>query len=431
VEPQPGIVLTSTLKRGEMKAMKSFRRLAFGLTMAGFIAGAARAGNLEPPGIPAPTMKTLDEVEPCTLISAHGFTIDAPGSYCLTKDLNAEDDERDGIVIKASNVTLDLRGFTIAGRIGGAERGIFGSETLLAVVIRNGTVSGWAGGGIVMSQASDSRFENLRVLENAGSGIVVGADNQITDCMIQGNQGLRGIEVGARASILRSTITGNGNVANPLAGHGILVSGGNATISDSTIAANLGNGITDATDSNIRGCHIASNGGDGIKSASGSMIVDCTVVYNGLSGIGVGDDLTISGCTIKNNAMFGINGGARMKISDCTVSSNTQGGITVSASSYVLNNHVANNGDGDGIRVDGSGSRVDGNSVTGQGCGIDSPLGVNLFIRNSARGNTGLACPLGQAPDFKFAPGALYGTIVSNNTALNGASNDLVNIILP
>ncbi|MES2920405.1 MAG: hypothetical protein V4819_02595 [Verrucomicrobiota bacterium] len=69
-------------------------------------------GSLAPPGIPAPTMKTLDQIEPRTPITNTGaFTISAAGSYYLTTNLTVS--TGDAITINADNVTLDLNGFTI------------------------------------------------------------------------------------------------------------------------------------------------------------------------------------------------------------------------------------------------------------------------------------------------------------------------------
>src|SRR5438094_2967891 len=45
-------------------------------------------GSLTPPGAPAPTMKSLDQIEARTAISSAPFTINQPGSYYLTKNLN-------------------------------------------------------------------------------------------------------------------------------------------------------------------------------------------------------------------------------------------------------------------------------------------------------------------------------------------------------
>ena len=68
-------------------------------------------GTLTPPGAPAPTMKTLQQIEPRTPISSVPFSILNSGSYYLTDNLDVS--YGDAIFISANNVTLDLNGFTI------------------------------------------------------------------------------------------------------------------------------------------------------------------------------------------------------------------------------------------------------------------------------------------------------------------------------
>ncbi len=69
-------------------------------------------GSLTPPGAPAPTMKTLGQVEPRTPISSAPYTITTPGSYYLTTNLTVS--TGNGITINIDGVTLDLNGFTIS-----------------------------------------------------------------------------------------------------------------------------------------------------------------------------------------------------------------------------------------------------------------------------------------------------------------------------
>src|SRR5262249_30290848 len=69
-------------------------------------------GPLTPPGAPAPTMKTLDQIEARTPISSAPFTITNSGSYYLTTNLSVS--TGNAITIATNGVTLDLNGFTIS-----------------------------------------------------------------------------------------------------------------------------------------------------------------------------------------------------------------------------------------------------------------------------------------------------------------------------
>ena len=73
-------------------------------------------GALTPPGAPAPTMRSLDQVYGRTdartaLTNSGAVTISQPGSYYLTTNLTVSSGS--AITIATNGVTLDLNGFTI------------------------------------------------------------------------------------------------------------------------------------------------------------------------------------------------------------------------------------------------------------------------------------------------------------------------------
>ena len=143
---------------------------------------AAHAGDLEPVGPPAPTMKTLVEVEPRQTISSADMplTIFQPGSYYLTENLLATGFGESAISIATSGVTIDLNGFSIAGsEVGIWDYGVVVTEQIDSVVVKNGTVRDCAVVGVALDpqinqdRASNSRVENVQAVANGGDGIRV------------------------------------------------------------------------------------------------------------------------------------------------------------------------------------------------------------------------------------------------------------------
>jgi hypothetical protein len=102
-------------------------------------------------------------------------TINNPGSYVVVSSV-AKTDTADGISISASDVTLDMNGQSLRG-LGGSGIGIRVSPTASRVRIKNGSVSGFGGGGILLEQGGPGGLghviSNMQVTENGAYNLEI------------------------------------------------------------------------------------------------------------------------------------------------------------------------------------------------------------------------------------------------------------------
>ena len=173
-------------------------------------------GSLTPPGVPAPTMKTLTQVEPRTPIASAPFTITNPGSYYLTTNLTVSGGN--GISIATNGVTLDLNGFTIASTAPSAAGfGILLNSGLRNLTILNGFIQGgvtnngsgvYSGSGFLYgiyysgSVPANTRVSGVSVSGCLNHGIYPGLDDStvVESCTVR--------TVGS-AGIIANTIRGS------------------------------------------------------------------------------------------------------------------------------------------------------------------------------------------------------------------------------
>jgi len=151
-------------------------------------------GSLTPPGAPAPTMKSLNQIEPRIPIDAlhtpgdvsSAYIISNSGSYYLTTNLNNAIGKSYMITIMANNVTVDLGGFSLLGN-STTFYGIAVPNFQTNVIVRNGFVSGFASYGVYCANVYYGGFNHLTVSQNNYAGLACGRKGLIQDCLAVGN----------------------------------------------------------------------------------------------------------------------------------------------------------------------------------------------------------------------------------------------------
>ena len=176
---------------------------------------------LTPGGLPQGTMKTLHQVEPRTAIpgGTTGFTLGQSGAYYLTGNIVVA--SGDGITINASNVTLDLNGFSIlssATPAGG--NGIRLGQGLRNVAIRNGNIGGdglggaFTGGVYYVVSGFPQPPSNLRVadLSVAASEIGISTSNSVATCHVERCMVIGGSVRGIQGGIVKDCVVEGGPI---------------------------------------------------------------------------------------------------------------------------------------------------------------------------------------------------------------------------
>jgi parallel beta-helix repeat protein len=183
-----------------------------------------------------------------TTITSLPYEITARGYYTINTNLTSSGH---GIIVKANNVTIDLKGYMIEGKGTGSYYGIY-MNGRNNVEIRNGTIRNFGSKGIYegdIDSGNSHRVINVRVIANHSDGICLyGSNHLIEGCTASSNSGY-GIVAGASSKVSSNTACDNGY--------------------------------------------------DGIRTGNGSTVSSNIAYNNGRSGIAIND-----GCTVKNNTSY-------------------------------------------------------------------------------------------------------------------------------
>lgn len=199
------------------------------------------------------------------------ITLSVPGSYKLTSNLMVPA-STSGVLITASNVTLDLNGFSVIGPVNctleagqlvcmgavtGSARGI-SSSGVTNTIVRHGHVAGFAQTGI---DIRDGILQDLTVESNHGTGIFAGTATSEADSSVR----ISGVHVRLNSSVginARHGIIERAVVSGNLLG----MYGCSFSVIDSLVDKNLSQGLqgfsnTACLPPAVKGSVLQQNGG--------------------------------------------------------------------------------------------------------------------------------------------------------------------------
>jgi len=268
-------------------------------------------GSLTPPGAPAAMMKTLDQIEARTPISSAPFTITKPGSYYLTTNLTLSGvgGSTNGITISASQVTVDLNGFTISSTAASATGiGILIGADLQNITIMNGSISGSVtdSGGLFSGGGFDSGIF-VMFDENNTNTAGLPVNTRVSNVSISGCRSF-GMALGLFATFVDScnvrTVGGMGIYASTIRNSMATDCGSYAIycyqVFDSQ-GQSVGNGSGITAFYLAQGCYGTSTSGHGVDSEQIAQNCSGTTTASGF--IGLYTDTAINCYGVNNNGL--------------------------------------------------------------------------------------------------------------------------------
>jgi large repetitive protein len=189
-----------------------------------------------------------------TAITSCGQTVTT--SAVLAQDLQCSGA---GVVVGASGITIDLKGFTIRGDRDPSDYGIDDSGGYDGVSVKNGVLRNFAVGIGGFSGANGLKITSVVATGNTFGGVaVIGDSISVASSILAGN-GSYGLDVGGNGvSIVGSNASGN-------AADGLIVAGDSASIRSSIVAGNGDRGVILVGDSDsVKSTTLTGNGNVGV-----------------------------------------------------------------------------------------------------------------------------------------------------------------------
>ncbi len=383
--------------------------------------GAWAQGSLTPPaGTPAPTFKTLQQVEPRTDLAAldgDGLgvkVIKAIGSYYLSSDLAGTAGKDTIRVVTAGRVTIDLNGFALTNT--GADRSAIALPTANdVVVIRNGIIIAANNSTATRAISGGNRVvcEDLAILGNSNVELVaLGAECAVRRCRITGG----GVTLGDRSSLSDSVVASTSDSSIKLGDDGH-ASGVKFTTGRAEFSLGDRGQMSDCQINAAGAPTLFGLSGNVVQTGSGAIVRRCTIDAGNVAGnaIGVGANSLVEGCRVERAFREGIKSNLQGSVTvlGCSVTSNGRRGIDLGENALVRDCSVLGSGL-DGILV-GVNSSVSGCSVSGAGgIGISAPTGDNVAVsRCTVRGVTG-------GPGISIFSGSITDCDVTGTTTAAG-----------